>query len=212
MLPFPLHYLEESDKFMKTVNMCVIGFFIALSSNFSFAAEKVIVIPMAGDSTDPAIIQDIYDQIQSLKDQNLVLKNRVTALENSQVLSVYAGGEQSIPAPDKQSIRSVSLKAPTDGIVIVNSTVNGFATKQGEGILCSISTTPTGLHGSYAQQWTSSGTSIFAHGQLGGTRGFNVTAGSTNDYFLVCTFSGVFASPPVIRDSSLTAIFIPAPL
>ena len=195
---------------MNTVKMCIIGLFLALSSNLSFAANKVVVIPIAGDSTDPTTIQDIYDQIQSLKDQNLALKNRITVLENSQVIAVYAGGEQNIPTPDKQSIRSVSLKAPTDGIVIVNSTVNGYATKQDEGVLCSISTSPTNLHGSYTQGWTTSGTGSTAHGQLGGTRGFNVTAGSTNDYFLVCTFSGLFASPPIVRDSSLTAIFIPA--
>jgi len=163
---------------------------------YTFAANKVVIIPMAGDSTDPAIIQ--------------ALNERITELENAQTFAVYAGGEQDIDTPLSGSIRSLTLTAPTDGIVIINSTVNGYAKNQYDGILCSISSSSTNLDGSYTQNWGTSGTGNRAYGQLAGTRGFIVTEGDTYTYHLVCNFSGLISDPPQVRDSSLTAIFTPS--
>ena len=122
-----------------------------------------------------------------------------------QVVAAHDGGEQIeglTGTPDV--VRSVTLTAPSDGMVIVNSTVTGVDSDAGDKVQCSI-TTGTILDLDFLQQWDSPGSPGF-FGQLAGTRGFDVTAGELT-VNLVCKHAG--SGDSSIFDSAMTAIFIP---
>jgi hypothetical protein len=121
-------------------------------------------------------------------------------------LAAYSGGAQfrSVTATDAV-VRSVTLTAPVDGTVIVNSTVNANESTAGDTVLCSI-TTGTSLDNAFLQLWESPG-SDGRYGQLAGTRGFAVTAGEELTVNLVCYHFGDSGSSD-IRNSALTAIFV----
>jgi hypothetical protein len=121
-------------------------------------------------------------------------------------LAVHAGGDQGeLVTTTDEVVRSVSLTAPVAGVVVVNSTVAVSEPNAGDFVRCSI-TTGTTIDTTFLQYWRSPGApgSIT---QLGGTRGFDVTAGELFTVNLVCDHFGTSGSSNV-EDSAMTAIFV----
>jgi hypothetical protein len=121
-------------------------------------------------------------------------------------LAVHAGGDQDEGVTATNEVmRSVSLTAPVDGTVIVNSTANAFEGTAFDAVGCSI-TTGTTTDFDFLQIWASPG-SDGPVAQLAGTRGFDVTAGQALTVNLVCAHFGASGSSSIL-DSALTAIFV----
>jgi hypothetical protein len=125
----------------------------------------------------------------------------------SDVVAAHAGGNQIEPLEDgvPEVVRSVSLIAPSSGVVIVTSTANAMAPNAEDTVACSI-TTATIPEAAFVQFWESPG-AIGDAEQLAGTRGFDVPAGPFT-VNLACVYTSV-GSGGSISDSALTAIFIP---
>ena len=123
-----------------------------------------------------------------------------------QVLAAHAGGDQhELITSTEEVVRSVSLTAPTDGVVVVNSSAYAAESTSGDDVVCSI-TTGTALDSNFAQQWSSSGGGGNV-APMAGTRAFDVPAGEVT-FNLVCAQFGDSADA-FLSDSALTAIFIP---
>ena len=132
-------------------------------------------------------------------------KHASAFLGSSDLVAAFAGGDQFEQVDETAVVvRSVTLAAPSDGLVIVNSTASVEEGNLGDDVWCSI-TTGTVIDSDHLQWWTSPGVA-FGHSQLAGTRGFDVGAGEFT-VNLVCHRDGTFNSN--IWDSELTAIFIP---
>jgi hypothetical protein len=122
-------------------------------------------------------------------------------------VAAYAGGNQTVTVGrTSKVVRSVSLTPPAPGLVIVNATANVQETVTGDETACSI-TTGVSTDSSYLLWWESSGGNNET-AQLAGTRGFPVTGSTPFTANLVCAHDGIAATSNV-RDSALTAIFIP---
>ena len=149
-----------------------------------FAANKVVVIPMGSDAAP----------------QSFAVFNSVSGGN-----TVYIANEIMV---------QVSLTAPADGVVIVNSTISAWESTASHGLNCGISTaaasdaTPT-ISANESQYWRSYGGVAAAYGQLAGTRGYNVTKGQTSYYRLVCRHLGDGDTGG--NFPSITAIFTPSP-
>jgi len=122
-----------------------------------------------------------------------------------QVVAAHAGGGQDVNVNLIEVVRSVTLTAPSDGVVVVNSTAFASALTAGDGVACSI-TTDTIVDLGFLQAWESAGADGHV-GHLAGTRGFDVTAGEFT-VNLVCFRQGG-PGDGFIADSAMTAIFIP---
>ena len=143
-----------------------------LSFSNASAQNKVVVIPLAGNDAAPGIAE-------------------------------FAGGNQSITLNLIDAImRSVTINAPTDGVVIVNA--SGYFNASSEKPACRCSIT-TGSLIDTNNLLVSDDISNSQRGPFAGTRGFNVTAGS-HTYNLVCD---LFSGSAVIRDTQLTAMYFP---
>jgi hypothetical protein len=124
------------------------------------------------------------------------------------------GGENFTVYTTPQSLRMVSITAPTNGTVIVNSTTTVIEADPSAGLKCSITTsvksdtTPV-VDSTHIQWWESAGPDGGV-AQLAGTRGFNVLAGETSYYRLVCEHFGRSRASTALAPS-LTAIFTPSP-
>jgi hypothetical protein len=132
-----------------------------------------------------------------------------------QPFAVFASGNQglSVSTPAK-AVRTVILRAPADGIVVVNSTVVIRALNAGEGARCSIVSSgsadfPGMIDSTHEQIWLGGGRPS-EFGQLAGTRGFNVTAGEKYYFGLICQHQGSPGAASQALDSSLTATFSPS--
>lgn len=120
-------------------------------------------------------------------------------------LAAHSGGEgtdSGIGTTDVV-VESVTLSAPVDGTIIVNSTTNANYSTANAFVRCSI-TTGTTWDGAYLQAWESPG-ATGGYSQIAGTRGFDVAAGDFTAN-LVCDVSG--AGTATLYDSTLTAIFV----
>jgi hypothetical protein len=140
-------------------------------------------------------------------------KTSLTALERAQPFAVTARGDFEIVDFIDEIVVSVTLTAPVAGQVTVNSTTNAVEGEAGVGVRCSIKVTSFGTINSidmdYLQQWESAGhTGDFS--QLAGTRMFDIAAGATRTFSLVCDHDGTSLGASV-EDTVLTAIFTPAP-
>lgn len=127
-------------------------------------------------------------------------------LQPSGLVAAHVGGPQTatVTATDT-TVRSLSLTAPSAGVVVVNSTATAGETTGGDRALCSI-TTGTALEHGFHQVWESAGIDG-TFGQLAGTRGFDVAAGEFT-VNLVCSHVGSSVDTTILQ-SALTAIFIP---
>jgi len=125
-----------------------------------------------------------------------------------QPIAVFSGGDQRVSLTGTDTVvRSVSLSAPSAGVVIV--TASGYAWFQGTGhdsLRCSI-TTGTSLDFSYLIHTNDHGSTLTINdpAQFASTRGYNVSAGS-HTYRLVCDAPlGTLA----VDDTNINALFIP---
>jgi hypothetical protein len=151
------------------------------------------VNPSAGTATN--LSADLLDGMDS-----------TAFLQPSGLVAAHVGGFFSELVSDDEVVRSLTLRAPADGVIIAISSAFVFEQDVGADINCSI-TTGLVIESGFTQKWESSGSNDGQYGQLSGTRGFDVTAGQEVDINLVCeSFVG-----SVINDPALTAIFIPGP-
>ena len=138
-----------------------------------------------------------------------VADNSLTAADlNDEAGADFVSGEQTeaLTATD-ETVRSVTITAPTTGRVIVNA--SGFF-QFGSGVVdngqCSI-TTGLAIDATHliSAVEANAGASHTLNVPFGATRGFDVAAGSTA-FNLVCNqLSGAVT----VNDTSLTAIFVP---
>ncbi len=122
--------------------------------------------------------------------------------------SAFAGGEQALAlTPTDVVVRTVSLSAPTSGRVLVS--VSGTfefqdATATSEAGRCSITTT-SAIEDPAIFAGGDGGTIAAAYDAFGAVRAFNVTAG----LFTVNLVCDEFAGVVTLRNSNLTALFVP---
>jgi len=138
----------------------------------------------------------------------------INGFEDSELRSKawFAGGDQAMDVTDTDTVvRVLPIAAPagTDGIAIVNSSLYAVQTTQGDQIWCSISVGSTALDFDALEFWESSGNGQGAVGAMSGTRGISLAAGESQTINLVCRVNGA-SGIANIRDSSLTAIFVPS--
>ncbi|CAN5872227.1 hypothetical protein BH20PSE1_BH20PSE1_11090 [soil metagenome] len=139
-----------------------------------------------------------------------VADNSLTAADlNDEAGANFASGDQTVALTiTDQTVRSVTITAPTPGLVIVSA--SGFF-QFGSGTVvdngqCSI-TTGTALDDTHliSAAEANAGLNHTLTMPFGATRGFEVAAGSTA-FNLVCNqLSGAVT----VNDTSLTAIFVP---
>ena len=142
------------------------------------------------------------DMVDGVNASAFVRKSQLTM-----PVAAYSGGDQTVSVSYSGGVvRSVSLTAPAAGVVIVNATANVRQIGTGDQTTCSITTGPSTDSGYLLLSENSGGNTI---AQLAGTRGFTVTGGSFTAN-LVCVYEGL-AITSTIRDSAMTAIFIPNP-
>lgn len=136
---------------------------------------------------------------------------RLTALETGQPFSVEAHDELEIVTAIPEAVVSLDVTAPAAGRIAVVSTSLIGEGDAGEGVTCSINntgSTPPAFDFDYEQIWISPGAPVTS-GQISGTRVFDVADGQLVRIKLVCVQIGPGTSG--INDSTLTAIFTPAP-
>jgi hypothetical protein len=176
----------------------------AVTTNLS-GTGSFKVFNLAG-SVDVIVDVNGYYTKASLQD----LASRLAALEAAQPFSKTA--RTTLNTFDSaESIVWLSVTAPVDGHVIVNSVTTVHQTTANHGVSCSISasSSPAALDPDFIQRWESPGASGET-AQIAGTRRFDITAGATDNYALVCAHSGN-DNTSAATDAVLTAIFTPAP-
>jgi hypothetical protein len=169
---------------------------VRLSSNgriklFNAAGSVSVVGDVVGYYTKSSL-SEIADRLRSIEDSRSFA---VTARESS----------PSDIVDEEEVVVSVTLVASADGQVTVNSSMSVETLTSGDTVTCTI-TRGTVLNRDYEQVWETPGAS-----HLSGSRTFDIAAGTTVTYNLVCYYSEVgtvFATP---IDPVLTAIFTPAP-
>jgi hypothetical protein len=116
----------------------------------------------------------------------------------------FASGDQNVTLGATAIVRSVSITAPSAGVVIVNASgVANIIPSGGISLAstCSI-TTGSALDSAHIISWTQAGSQPYKT-PLAATRGFSVAPGTT-DFNLVCRGAG-----DKLEDTSLTALFVP---
>ena len=146
--------------------------------------------------TDPALLARISS-----------LESQVAALEASEPFAVTGYDAAATVTAIPSAVVSVTLTAPANGQVTVNSTTIADEETPNDAVGCSISANSTGDL-NYAQGWESSGVSG-QYAQIAGTRTFDIAAQATVTYSLVCAQNGV-SNDAELRNTVLTAIFTPA--
>ena len=120
---------------------------------------------------------------------------------------------QMLVATDGTVVVSLSVPALVDGQVTLNSSVSAFTPTAGQGAVCSIITHMVGAapvpDAQYSQRWESAGASG-SKGVLAGTRVFDIAAGATATYSLICYPFGPLGTTVELDDAVLTAIYTPA--
>lgn len=125
--------------------------------------------------------------------------------DGSRAFSIGGGQSQNIESTD-ETVRVTFFDPPSDGTVIVNSTVNVAEGTAGDGVECSINDDAT-IDPAFVQRWESAGPNG-SEAQLAGTRSFTVFSGSRLVIRLVCRHFGSSALA-LIEDSTMTGMFFP---
>lgn len=155
-----------------------------------------------GDKGDPGDDTDLTD----LTNRLAAAEAKIVTLDAAQPFAVAARDDFEWSTDEPDVIVSVTVTAPVDGHVVVNSTTNVDTSEDFfDWIECSI-TTGEVLVDNYLQRWYTQGPGR-QNAQLAATRWFILPAGLTRTYNLVCT--SLHTSR--IADSVLTATFTPAP-
>jgi hypothetical protein len=139
------------------------------------------------------------------------IAERLADLERAQPFAVTARDTVEGVGLLAEIVVSVEVTAPVDGQVTVNSTTNATSSVGGQKIQCSIRVVGfiVANDGDHLQVWESAG-GTGDSSQLAGTRVFDIAAGTTVRYSLVCSRTGTTGNPKM-NNSILTAIFTPAP-
>lgn len=137
------------------------------------------------------------------------LEQRLAALESAKPFAVTQNLSANTASTTDAVMLSVQVIAPANGDVTVNSSAYVNSPTQGRSFKCSITTgttIPNVGHG-HRQRWESGGLGDGSVGHLSGTRLFELAAGATGTYNLVCDYSGPGSGN--VSDLTLTAIFTP---
>jgi hypothetical protein len=128
------------------------------------------------------------------------------AVEGAKSVSAYAGGDQEVALEfDGTVVRSVTITAPVDGTVIVNSSGYVWLASGADLVArCSLTTGTTIDNDSF--QYVEIHSSGFASGAVSGTRGFDVAAGQVLTVNLVCD---EFIGNAMVSDTWIAAVFTP---
>lgn len=157
---------------------------------------------VAGPTSD--VLVDVVGYTTDAKLKSL--EARVAALEAAQPVAVTAQKLfESVTAVDEVVV-SVTVAAPVAGQVTVFSTSALGDTVAGEETRCTI-TTGLALEPGFLQRWESGGPNSGQHAQLSGVRTFDIAAGATVTYNLVCDHFGAGATN--MESTILSAIFTP---
>ena len=134
------------------------------------------------------------------------LEARVAELEAARPVAVTARKSlESVTAVDEVVV-SVTVTAPVAGQVTVFSTSALGDTVAGDETRCTI-TTGIALETGFLQRWESGGPNTGQHAQLSGVRTFDIAAGATVPYNLVCDHVGAGATS--MESTIMSAIFTP---
>ena len=104
------------------------------------------------------------------------------------------------------AIRSVTLQAPVAGHVAVVATGTMEEPTEGENVICGLMDSVTEPPGTVLSYWRSSTPGIWS--QVSASRVFDITAGATATYYLVCLNDS--GDSTTIISPQVTAIFTPA--
>ncbi len=139
------------------------------------------------------------------------LAAKVALLDAREPFAVTARDTSESVTSTDETVVSVTVTAPVAGQVTVNSSTSVVESVAIDTVRCSISAaaSPPLLDDDYLQWWESPG-NVGILSQLAGTRVFDIAAGTTATYDLVCDHAGSVSSSD-LYDSVLTAIFTPAP-
>ena len=171
---------------------------------FNLAGTVNVIVDVNGYQTSASLVE--------LASRVSATEAEIAALEARQPLVLHTGGEQLTEVDSGGTIvRSLSLVAPSDGTVIVNSSHHVAEATAGDGVVCSINIAGTGVDSEHVQAWQSGGLNSGGIGQMSGTRGFDISGGGPPyAVYLYCQHTGTSGSSNVY-DSSLTAVFYPTP-
>lgn len=194
---------------------------------FNFAGRVNVILDVVGYYTN-STLQELSQRVASLEAAQAAgvdpaVLARIDALEIDVATNTSAIAELDAAQPFAVTFRdddktvtataapvvSVTVTAPVAGQVTVISTTGPEEDTGGDDVWCSITQLTTLLDFNYLQRWESSGWSG-GFSQLAGTRTFDIAAGATATYNLVCDHIGSSGSA-VVHDPVLTAIFTPAP-
>ncbi len=163
-----------------------------------------ILVDVNGYYTDSALA-DLASRVAALEGQTV-------ALDGAQPFAVSSRNDGATVPQSDTLVESVSVTAPVDGHVTVNSSLLAEVKIPGDALGCSITSLNT-IDSGYLQYWDSSGVSGSegSHAQMAGTRTFAVSAGQIGTYNLICYHYGTGSPSSQVGDPVLTAIFTPAP-
>lgn len=192
----------------------------SLSSSGSFeiynlAGTVNIIVDVNGYYTR-ASLEDLASRLASAESKLSALEaadaaDRLDALETAQPIVVHAEGDQ-LQSVDAGGliVRSLGFFTPVDGTLIVDSSHQVAESTEGDVLTCSINLFAD-IDPEHEQEWQSGGAGDGGIGQMAGTRGFDIPGGGAPyTVYLYCKHSGSSGSSSVY-DSSLTAVFYPAP-
>lgn len=154
----------------------------------------------------PSTLTAMSQRIAALESDLAAATARVNQLTSIMPFSVGGAAENRF-ASGTVTIMEVTLTAPAQGTIVLNSSVSIGEEAEYAAVLCSI-TTREFVENSHRSIWTSSGGqngSINAYGSTSLTRQANVEAGETVTYRLVCD-SG--SSTVYYVSPSLTAMYL----
>jgi hypothetical protein len=164
------------------------------------AATAHVVLDVVGYTVD----HDHDDRYLQSKE----VSARLLALETAQPFVVTARNSfEEVVAVDEVVV-SVTVIAPVAGQVTVFSTSALGDTDAGEETRCTI-TLGTERETGFLQRWESGGPNSGQHAQLSGVRTFDIEAGATVPYNLVCDHFGPGSTN--MESTTMSAIFTPAP-
>jgi hypothetical protein len=139
-----------------------------------------------------------------------VVQPRLASLETALPFAVMERDDRTdLTQPNTVTV-SVEVTAPVSGHVTVNTSTNIGAPDGGDSGSCSISSNSV-VDLDYSQYWYSDGIPDLAR-QLAGVRMFEIAAGETATYSLVCAaLTAGLDHHSVATGSVISAIFTPAP-
>lgn len=176
---------------------------------FNFAGSVNVILDVVGYYTN-STLQELSQRVVALEVAEAANTPQIAQLDAARPFAVTArDASATVGQLSWARVVEVEVTAPVAGQVTVISTTNASDPDAGDGVRCSI-TTGTATDSAYLQQWESGGVGGGDTGQLAGTRTFDIAAGATTTYRLVCLKFGLFDGATV-EDSVLTAIFTPAP-